>query len=225
MKSTVKLEPPATIVVAGYRTLSGVRMGTLIVRVTDVQDFLHDMLLPAMNTRGLGYHLFPRGTVALIGVNTVITKISYLNVGHFKMPLRKDTDCPTTDYLDLELAPRGNRQTKAAFPTRVLSGNTIPTGSALASRRRRSGAMEVVATLVIVPWLFIATSAVAPGLLLLWTTVSAHGVCLIRGEAMGEALAFTTTTSFAAPTTLAGLSTATAISYTGDSCNCYGSEG
>ena len=42
------------------------------------------------------------------------------------IPFRKDTDCPKTDYLDLDLAPKGNHQTEAAFPTRVISGHTLP---------------------------------------------------------------------------------------------------
>ena len=133
MKDIVKLDPPATIVVAGHNTLRGVSMGTLTVRVTDAQGFLHDMLLPAMNMPGLGRHLFSGGMAALKGINAVMAKESYLDVGQFKIALRKDTECPTIDYLDLELAPRGNYQMEAAFPTRVISGHTIPTGSALAS--------------------------------------------------------------------------------------------
>ena len=50
-------------------------------------------------------------------------------------------------FLDLELAPRGNYRTEEAFPTRVISEHTIPTGSAVASRLLRSGAMGAVATL------------------------------------------------------------------------------
>ena len=65
MKDIMKLDPPATIVVAGHSTLRGVSMGTLIVRVTDAQGFLHDMLLPAMNVPGLGRHLFLGRTATL----------------------------------------------------------------------------------------------------------------------------------------------------------------
>ena len=94
-----------------------------------------------MNVPGLGRHLLSGGTAALKGTNTVIAKELYLDVGQFMIPLRKSTGCPTLVYLDLELAPRGNCQTEAAFPTRVTSGHTIPRGSALASRLLRSGAM------------------------------------------------------------------------------------
>ena len=85
--------------------------------------------------------------MVLKGVNTVIAKESYLDVGQFKIPLRKDTECPIIDYLDLEVAPRGSYQTEAAFPTMVILEQTIPTGSALASRFLRSGAMGAVAPL------------------------------------------------------------------------------
>ena len=130
MKDIVKLDPPATIVVAGHSKLRGVSVGTLTVTVsvTDGQDFLHDMLLPAINVSGLGRHLFSGGMVALKGVNTVIAKESYIQVGQFKIGLRKGTESPTIDYLDLERTQRGNYQTEAVFPTRVISGHTIPTG-------------------------------------------------------------------------------------------------
>ena len=103
-------------------------MGTLTVRVTDAQGFFHSMLLPAMNVPGLGRHRFSGGTAALEGIHTVIAKQSYLGVGQFKISLRRDTECPTIDYLDLELARKGNYQTETVFPTRVISGYTIPTG-------------------------------------------------------------------------------------------------
>ena len=103
----VKLDPSATIVVAGLSTLSGVSMGTLTVRVTDVQSLLDGMLLLAMYVPGLGRHLLPKGTVASIGVDTVIAKASCLGFDQYKIPLRKYTVCPTMDSLDFELAPSG----------------------------------------------------------------------------------------------------------------------
>ena len=138
-------------------------MRTLTVRVTNAQNFLHDILLPTINVLGLVRHLFSGGMAASKEVKTVITKESYLNVGQFKIPPHKDTKCPTIDYLDLELAPRGNYQTEAAFPTRVISGHTIPTGSALASGRLRSGAMGAVAPFATAARPFIATSTAALG--------------------------------------------------------------
>ena len=208
-KDIVKLDPPATIVVAGHDTLRGVSMGTLTVRVTDAQEFLHDMLLPTMNVPGLGRHLFSGETAALKGIHTVIAKEPYLDVGQFKIFLHKDTECPTKDYLDLELAPRGNYQTEAAFQARVISGYTIPTGSALASRLLRSGAMGAVAPLATATRPLFATCRAAPSLPALQTTASAHGARLINGGTMGEASTSTGTTSFAVPTIRPGLVNAT----------------
>ena len=182
-------------------------MGTLIVRITDAQGFVHGMLLPAMNVPGLGHHLFSGGTAELKGINTVIAKESYLDVGQFKLPLRKDTECPTINYLDLELAPRGNYEKETAFPTRVISGHTIPTGSALASRLLRSGAVGAVAPLATAARPLIATSTAASGLPALQTT--AYRVCPIRGGTIGATSTSTGTTSFAAPTITPGLATAT----------------
>ena len=77
MKDIVKLDPLATIVVASNRTLRGVSMSTLTVRVPNAQSFLHDMILSAMNLPGLGRQLFSGEMAALKGVNTVIAKESY----------------------------------------------------------------------------------------------------------------------------------------------------
>ena len=74
MKNIMKLDPPATIVVAGHSTFRGVGVGTLTVCATDAQGFLHDMLLPAINVLGLGRHLFSGGMAAFKGVNTTIAQ-------------------------------------------------------------------------------------------------------------------------------------------------------
>ena len=58
-------------------------MGTLTVRATDAQGFIHNMLLLTMNVPRLGCHMFSRGTAALKGFNTIIAKQSYWNVGQF----------------------------------------------------------------------------------------------------------------------------------------------
>ena len=113
MKDIVKIDPLETIVVDGHSMLSGVNMGTLTVRVTDTQDFLHDMLLPAMNVPGLGLHLISGGMVALKAINTVIAKKSHHDVDQFKISLRTDIDCPTIYYLDIELAPSSKRKQRS----------------------------------------------------------------------------------------------------------------
>ena len=83
---------------------------------------------------GLGRHLFLGGTAALKGINTAIAK-EYRTCTRWSVQniSTQDTECPTLDYLDRELAPRGNYQTEAAFPSRVISGHTVPMGLALAS--------------------------------------------------------------------------------------------
>ena len=83
-------------------------MDTLIICVTDIQEFLHDTLLPALNMPGLGRHLFSVETVALEGMNMAFAKELYLDAVHVKIPLHKDTECLRIYSLDLELAPRGN---------------------------------------------------------------------------------------------------------------------
>ena len=67
MKDIVKLDPSATIVVAGHNTLRGVSMGTLTVRVTDAQEFLHDVSLPAIMCQGLADAYFREGRRRLKG--------------------------------------------------------------------------------------------------------------------------------------------------------------
>ena len=67
MKDIVKLYPLATITIAGHSTLRGVSMGTLIVRVTDAQGFLH-MFLLAMMYRGLAVTYFRAGRRRLRGL-------------------------------------------------------------------------------------------------------------------------------------------------------------
>ena len=60
IKITVKLNSSVKIAVTDHSIFSG-SMGTLSVRVANAQDFLHDMVLPAMNVPGLGRHLFQEG--------------------------------------------------------------------------------------------------------------------------------------------------------------------
>ena len=135
MKGVVKLVPPATIVVVRQSTLRGISMGTLTVRAADAKGFLHDILLPAMNVPGLCRHLFLGGAVVLREVNIVIAKESYLDVGQFEIPLRKDTNCPTIDYPSLELAPRDH----GTVPDDGHLGahNTDGVGSGLPTPRER----------------------------------------------------------------------------------------
>ena len=155
----VKLDPSATIVVAGHSTFSGVSMGTLTVCVTDAQGLIADMLLPAMNVPRLGRHQFWGGAAALKGVNISITKQSYLDDGRLNKPLRYDTDCPTIIYLDLELAPRDSHQMKAACYRRGLSRGTHYRRSRLwPSAFSGAGPWKAVAPPAIAAQPFIVTS-------------------------------------------------------------------
>ena len=99
---------------------------------------------------------------------------------------------------------------EAALPARVISGLTIPTGLALASRLLRSGAMGEVAPLATAARAFIVIYTAAPGLSALRTTALVLGARLISGGAMGASTSFTATVSFAALTTTPGLPIATA---------------
>ena len=80
------------------------------------------------------------------------------------MLLRKGAGCPTVDLFVFGLSPRGKYLTEAAFPTRVISGHTVPTGLALTSGVLRSGTMEGVVPLATAARPFIATSAAAQDL-------------------------------------------------------------
>ena len=93
---------------------------------------------------------------------------------------------------------------------RVISGHTIPTGSALVFRVFRNEAIGTVAPLTTVERPFIPKSTAAPGLPVLRTTASALGTRLASGGAIRAASAFTATTSFTAPTTTLPIATATA---------------
>ena len=124
-------------------------------------------------------------------------------------PLSKDTDYHTIDYLDFEFTPWCNYQTEAAFPTRFISGHTLPTGVALASRLFRTGTMKAVAPLATVALPFIVATTMVPGLPALRSKASVHGTRMISGGTFGAALALTAVTSFVASTTMLGLPTAT----------------
>ena len=91
-----------------------------------------------------------------------------MDIAQFAIHLRKDTDWPIIDNLNLELAPRDNYQTEAAFLTRVILGHKLPTGSALTSRLLRIRVMGgMVVTLTTAAQRFIVVSTVVLGLQLL----------------------------------------------------------
>ena len=127
-------------------------------------------------------------------VNRLIAKEPYVDVGHFKIPLRKNTDSSTTDYLDLELAPRGNYSTEAVVLTRVVSGNAILTRSALVLRPLRSGPMGAVARLAKAARPSSETSTTARGLLAVQNIASVNDTRhTMSGVTLGSTSALTAT--------------------------------
>ena len=217
MKDIIKVNSPAMTAIAGHSILSGVSMGTLTVRLTDAQGLIHDMVLPAMNVLGLGRHMILRETAALKWVNTITVKQSYFDVVHFKVPLRIKPYCPTIFYPNLDLTPRCNHQTEATFPTRVILGHSLPTGSALATRwlwpLAGSGEGQQVRLPPSQHQRSRSSSQLRrrrPGLPALQKTASALDVRLINVDALWAASNFTPPTSFAAATATPGLSTTTA---------------
>ena len=108
--------------------------------------------------------------------------MSYLDVGQFKIPLRKNTGCPAIDYFDLELAPRSNYQTEAEFPTRASRNSGKAVHGDIYGGVRSPAA----------------------------TNCSFSYWHLINGRVMRSTSTFTVTTSFTAPTPTMGLPTAAA---------------
>ena len=95
MNHYTHLNPPVTINVAGNHRLYGLGQGVLVVQVLDHVGSKHSAQLPVMIVPGLGRHLFPGRSAATKGVNTIIANNSYLNMGAFTVPPRKDGHCST----------------------------------------------------------------------------------------------------------------------------------
>ncbi|CAM9900823.1 unnamed protein product [Ascophyllum nodosum] len=99
---------------------------------------------------------------------------------------------------------------KAALLTRAILGHSLPTGSALAFRLLRSGAMGDSSASCTSGTVVHRDIYCMSGLSALRTTASSLGACLISGGAMEATSPFTTTTYFVAPTTTPRLPTSTA---------------
>ena len=116
MVEYVRLDPPVTINVAGNHRLFGIGKGVLVINVLNHVGSNHSMQLPVTIVPGLGQHLFSGGTAAAKGLSIVIANHSYLDLGDFTVPLRKDSHCSTLDNLDLTTAA-ASFATETAFPT------------------------------------------------------------------------------------------------------------
>ena len=129
MNHYVQLDPPVTINVAGNHRLYGVGQGVLVVRVLDHICSKHSVLLPVTIVPGLGRHPFSGGSAATRGVNMIIAKNSYSDMGAFSVPLRKDSHCSTLHHLDLT-TDATSRTPETAFPT--ISGSSFKPETVLA---------------------------------------------------------------------------------------------
>ena len=116
MNYYVHLNLPVTINVAGNHCLYTVDQGVLVVQVLDHLGSKHSVQLPVTIVPGLGRHLFSGGSATMKGVNMVIGKNSYLDMGAFTVPLRKGSHCSSLDHLDLT-TDATSRIAETAFPT------------------------------------------------------------------------------------------------------------
>ena len=129
MNHYVQLNPPVIINVAGNHRLYGVGQGVLVVQVLDHIGCKHSVQLPVTIVPGLGRHLFSGRSAAARGVTMIIAMQSYLDMGAFAIPLRKDSHCPSLYQLDLTTGAT-SRTPETAFPT--ISGKNFKPETVLA---------------------------------------------------------------------------------------------
>ena len=101
MNHYVQLDPPVIINVAGNHRLYGDDQGVLVVQVLDHIGSKHSVQLPVTIVPGLGRDLFSRVSADARGVTMIIATQSYLDMGDFAIPLRKDSNCSSLHHLDL----------------------------------------------------------------------------------------------------------------------------
>ena len=182
-------------------------MSTLTARATDAQGFIHNMLLLTMNVPRLGCHMFSGGTVALKGVNTIIAKQSYLNVGQFNnTSSEKTVTAPPSTTSNSSLPQPQNRSSVpdeghlGALPTDEADFGLPPSqerGHGDGCRSRNFGKA--------------VHRDIYGGVRYPGTTDDSFSCRrATRQWCVRAALAFTATTSIVAPTTTPGLPTATA---------------
>ena len=130
MNHYVQLDPPVTTVNGeGNHRLYGVGQGVLVVQVLDHIGSKHSVQLPVTVVPGLGRHLFSGGSAATRGVTMIIATNSYLDMGAFTVPLRKDSHCSSLHHLDLTTGAT-RRTPETAFPT--FSGKNLKPETVLA---------------------------------------------------------------------------------------------
>ena len=116
MNYYVQLDPPVIINVAGNHRLYAIGQGVLVVQVLDHIGSKHSVQLPVTIVPGPGRHLFSGGSAAARGVTMIIAMNSYLDMGAFAIPLRKDSHCSSLHQLDLATGAT-SRTPETAFPT------------------------------------------------------------------------------------------------------------
>ena len=129
MNHHVQLDPPVTINAAGNHRLYGVGRGVLFVQVLDLIGSKHSVQLPVTVVPGLGRHQFSGESAATRRVTIIIAVNSYLNMGAFAIPLRKDSYCSPLHHLDLTTGAT-SRIPETAFPT--ISGQNFEPETVLA---------------------------------------------------------------------------------------------
>ena len=92
----------------------------LIVQVLEYIGSKHSVQLPVTIVPGLGRHLFLRGPAVTRGVNMIIATNSYLNMGSFIVPLRKDSHWSSLHHLDLTTGAT-SRPRFRLFPAATLN--------------------------------------------------------------------------------------------------------
>ena len=129
MNHYVQLDPPVIINVAGNHRLYGVGQGILVVQMLDHIGSKHSVQLPVTIVSGLDRYLFSGGSAAARGVTMIIATQSYLHMGAFAIPSRKDSHCPSLYHLGLT-AGATSQTPGTAFPT--IPGKNVEPEAVLA---------------------------------------------------------------------------------------------
>ena len=129
MNHYVQLDPPVTLNVAANHRLLAVGQGVLFVQVLDHIGSKHSVQLPVTVVPGLGRHLFSGRSAATRGVTMIIATKSYLDMGAFALPPRKDSHCSSLYNLDLTTGAT-SRTPETAFLT--ISGKNFKLETVLA---------------------------------------------------------------------------------------------
>ena len=112
----MQVDLPVVIKVAGNHCLYGVGQGFLVVQVLDHIGSRHSVQLPVTIVLGLGCHILSGASPAARGVTVTIAMNSYIDIGAFAIPVRKDCHCSSLHHLDLTTDATGRRP-ETAFPT------------------------------------------------------------------------------------------------------------